>query len=122
MRRVTVLAAVTVALITVSAHAASSSKPQPPSPAAPAADAKGAGWKAGEVNAPPSATDPAYAAFDIGHYMEAKKLAEEAAAKGDAAANTMLGQLYEQGLGVPQDFNKAAEWYTKGAAAGDTDF
>jgi TPR repeat protein len=27
--------------------------------------------------------------------------------------------LYEEGHGVPQDYQKALEWYEKGAAAGD---
>jgi TPR repeat protein len=79
------------------------------------------GWKTGEMKTPPAVNDPAYAAFDAGRYLEAEKLAKEAAAKGSKTAPTLLGQLYEKGLGVPQDFNKAAEWYAKGAALGDVD-
>jgi uncharacterized protein len=67
----------------------------------------------------PLTPDPIYAAFDAGKYNEARTLAEEAAAKGDGPAHTLLGQIYEQGLGVPLDFQKAAEWYAKGAAIGD---
>jgi TPR repeat protein len=81
--------------------------------------------KAGpEVSAPFSAkvapaTDPAYAAFDEGLYMKALKLAEEAAARGEPEAHTLIGQIFENGLGVAKDEIKAAEWYAKGAALGD---
>ncbi len=80
------------------------------------------GWKPSEAAAAdvaPGTADPIYGAFDSGRYGEARTLAEEAAAKGDAPAHTLLGQMFEQGLGVPQDFSKAAEWYAKGAALGD---
>ena len=82
------------------------------------------GWKPTEVapaesQIPPLVADPIYAAFDEGRYQEAKNLAEAAAAQGDGPAHTLLGQMYEQGLGVPQDYAKAAEWYVKGAALGD---
>lgn len=78
-------------------------------------------WAANEVDSPSGPADPAYAAFDAGRYMEARKLAETAAAKGNGPSYTMLGQLYEQGLGVPQDLSKAADYYAKGAALGDVD-
>ena len=51
----------------------------------------------------PLTPDPVYNAFDTGKYGEARKLAEEAADKGDGPAHTLLGQMYEQGLGVPLD-------------------
>jgi TPR repeat protein len=81
------------------------------------------GWKPSEAKPieteAPLVPDPIYGAFDAGKYGEAKKLAEEAAAKGDGPAHTLLGQIYEQGLGVPQDLAKAAEEYAKGASLGD---
>ena len=78
------------------------------------------GWGAGqvEVTAPGSAQDPAYAAFEKRRYMEAKKLAEKIAEK-DGPSNVLLGMIYEQGLGVPQDQTKAAEIYLRGAQLGD---
>ncbi len=76
-------------------------------------------WAANQVDASAVADDPAYAAFDVGRYLEARKLAEAAAAKGDGPSYTMLGQLYEQGLGVPKSLSKAADYYAKGAALGD---
>jgi TPR repeat protein len=63
--------------------------------------------------------DPAYAAFEKRNYALARKLAEEGAARGEPSAHTLLGQIYEQGLGVPQDYAKAADWYMKGAVLGD---
>lgn len=63
--------------------------------------------------------DPAYAAFDANCYVRARELAEAAVAKNNGPAHTLLGQIYEQGLSVPQDYNKAAEWYAKGAKLGD---
>ena len=39
--------------------------------------------------------------------------------KTDAAAMTLLGELYNQGLGVPASPAKAAEWYRLAAARGD---
>jgi uncharacterized protein len=81
------------------------------------------GWKPTEVHLPqteaPPAGDPIYGAFDAGRYQEAQTLAEAAAANGDGPAHTLLGQMYEQGLGVPLDLVKAAQWYAKGAALGD---
>jgi TPR repeat protein len=41
------------------------------------------------------------------------------AAQGDADAQYTLGTLYEFGIGVPQDYTKAREWYEKAAAQGN---
>ena len=41
------------------------------------------------------------------------------AAQGDARAQVYLGALYAEGLGVPQDFAIAREWYEKAAAQGN---
>jgi len=41
------------------------------------------------------------------------------AAQGYTEAQTTLGQLYDNGLGVPQDYAKAAQWYEKAAVRGD---
>jgi TPR repeat protein len=65
------------------------------------------------------AVDPARAALERRDFARAKMLAEEAAARGEPSANSLLGQLYEQGLGVRRDYGKAVEWYAKGAALGD---
>jgi len=63
--------------------------------------------------------EDAYLAFDQGKYLTALKLAEAAAAKGDAAAHTLIGRIYSEGHGVRQDHQVAAQWYTRGAELGD---
>ena len=82
---------------------------QPPPPKA--------GWTTSE--APTAINDPAYAAYDAGDYALAMRLATEAAARGEHQADTLIGDMYEQALGVKQDYMKAAEWFTKAAVAGD---
>ncbi len=63
--------------------------------------------------------DPVFAAFQRGLWVRAFKLAIPRAEAGDTAAMTMLGNLYETGLGVKIDQAKAAEWYGLGAVRGD---
>jgi hypothetical protein len=43
----------------------------------------------------------------------------EAANKGDATAQYILGNMYEIGLDVPQDYVEAVKWYRKSAEQGD---
>ena len=43
------------------------------------------------------------------------------AQKGNAIAQFILGFMYENGEGVPQDYKKAEKWYHKAAEQGDTD-
>ena len=45
------------------------------------------------------------------YYKKAFKLFEVAAKKGDAEAKYQLGQMYEEGLGVEQNFKEALKWY-----------
>ncbi len=66
-----------------------------------------------------AAPDPAYDAFVQGNYLTALEEAKDAAAKGDPAAHTLIGELYASGLGVPQDHKTAAGWYEKAANLGD---
>ena len=40
------------------------------------------------------------------------------ASQGDVKAQVNLGELYSKGEGVPQDYEKAAQWYEKAAAQG----
>jgi TPR repeat protein len=64
--------------------------------------------------------DSAYGAFQRGLYLtafhEATKRIDE---KNDPKAMTLLGELYADGLGVPNDDKKAEEWYRLAAARGD---
>ena len=63
--------------------------------------------------------DAAYDAFDQGRYLTALDLAQKAAATGDAQAHTLIGRLYQDGLGVPVDLVVAAQWYRRAAELGD---
>ena len=47
----------------------------------------------------------------------AKELRKSAEA-GDASAQFRLGQLYDEGTGVPQDYGQAMEWFEKAAKQG----
>jgi uncharacterized protein len=44
----------------------------------------------------------------------------EGASRGDAESQTKLGFLYDNGLGVPQDYAKARQWYEQAAAQGES--
>lgn len=51
---------------------------------------------------------------------KAKKMFEDAAAKGFAAANRLLGAIYENGMGgTAKNLEKAVEYYTKAANGND---
>jgi TPR repeat protein len=65
--------------------------------------------------------DTAYAAYQTGHYRRAlaEALKRIEADSSDAAAMTLVGELYRQGLGVPQDRTIATEWYERASARGD---
>jgi TPR repeat protein len=67
-----------------------------------------------------AAESPSYTAYAQGRSLTALKLAEEEAAKGSKEAYTLMGEIYSEGLGVAQDFNKAADAYAKAADLGDS--
>ena len=85
----------------------------------------GFGGTVGEPSLIPTLPDPdadlAYGAYQRGLYLTALREASRRAESNqrDGAAMTLLGELYAQGLGVRQDFAKAAEWYRLGDAVGD---
>jgi TPR repeat protein len=65
--------------------------------------------------------DLAFGAYQSGFYLTAFR---EATARierdaNDAAAMTLLAELYNQGLGIHQSPTKAAEWYALAAKRGD---
>jgi TPR repeat protein len=76
----------------------------------------------GTAPAVASAEEPdiGYGAYQRGYYIaafrEATKRVEE---KSDPKSMTLLGELYSDGLGVPNDDKKAAEWYRLAASHGD---
>jgi TPR repeat protein len=76
------------------------------------------------VNDPSNATPgevqtAAYSAFEEGKYLTALSLAQDAAARGDAQAYTLIGRIYSEGTGVSRDEAKAAEAYGRAADLGD---
>lgn len=46
---------------------------------------------------------------------------QRSANQGDSDAQFKLAVMYNDGTGVPQNYTKAAEWYTKAANQGDSD-
>lgn len=75
----------------------------------------------GPIMVEPSGDDAAYIAFDQGQYLTALQLAESAAERNVPQALTLMGRIYERGLGVPIDALKAARLYRRGAELGDTE-
>lgn len=60
-----------------------------------------------------------FAAYEQGDYQQAFVLLEPLAEKGDAEAQTTLGNMYYLGLGVSEDETEAAQWFEKAAQQGD---
>ena len=58
-------------------------------------------------------------AYSRGDYMTAYQLITPEAEKGDAVAQFILGFMYDEGKGVPQDDAEAAKWYRKAAKQGN---
>ncbi|UZF90209.1 tetratricopeptide repeat protein [Bosea sp. NBC_00550] len=65
--------------------------------------------------------DNAYGAYQAGHYRRAlsEALKRIETDSSDAAAMTLVGELYRQGLGIPPDQMVATEWYERAEARGD---
>ncbi|PYE41893.1 hypothetical protein DFI02_10821 [Rhizobium sp. PP-F2F-G20b] len=63
--------------------------------------------------------DDAYGAFQRGYYLTAMELALPRAQLGDASAQTLVAEIFAQGLGVPRKPKDAAFWYGQAAASGD---
>lgn len=54
-------------------------------------------------------------------YAKALEYFQVAANRGHSNSQVNLGFMYDQGMGVPQDYSEAAKWYLKAAAQGDED-
>ena len=61
----------------------------------------------------------AYSAYQRGYYLTAFDLATKLVANGERSAMTLLGELYLNGQGVPQDIKQAASWFELAAEQGD---
>lgn len=53
--------------------------------------------------------------FDPADLASVRKAAE----KGEPSAQFLMGNAYQKGQGVPQNFMEAAFWYRRGAAQGN---
>jgi hypothetical protein len=56
-----------------------------------------------------------YVAFDRADYATSLKVWLPKAQEGDAEAQTLVGEIYEKGLGIQPDYQAAAVWYQKAA-------
>ncbi len=63
--------------------------------------------------------DYAFGAYQRGYYLTALQLALPRAETGDPAAQTLIAELYWNGLGVARDRKKAVDWYKFAADAGN---
>ena len=61
----------------------------------------------------------AEAAYKKRNYKVAIKEFQQLAAQGNASAQSWLGDAYEYGKGVPQDYTQAMAWYRQAAEQGD---
>lgn len=63
--------------------------------------------------------DDAMAAYGRGDFAQAADLLQSIAEKGNSTAQFNLGQMYEQGEGVDQNYQKAVKWYQRSASVGN---
>lgn len=66
-----------------------------------------------------AAFDHGLTLYDRGSYTEAAEAFTKAANEGSSLGQVWLGLQYEEGQGVPKDFNKAASLYRQAADQGD---
>ena len=65
--------------------------------------------------------DDGMAAAKRGNYVAAYDIWQTLAERGDTRAQYNIGVLYDQGLGVPQNFAEATRWYRLAAERGHVD-
>jgi TPR repeat protein len=71
---------------------------------------------AASVGAAP--VDDAVAAFNRSDFPVALRLLRPFAEQGDPRAQVFLGQMYDFGRGVPQDYTETFKWYRRAADQG----
>jgi TPR repeat protein len=69
----------------------------------------------------PSITGQAMALIRQHKFGEARVLLLNAAEKGEAESQALLGQIYNAGWGVPVDYEQAFKWWSRATAGGSTD-
>jgi len=73
----------------------------------------------GSVTAQGADFDEGSEAFQRGDYATALRIFRQLAAQGNASSQTMMGAMYSEGLGVPQDYGEALKWSRNAADQGD---
>ena len=63
--------------------------------------------------------DDAYGAFQRGYFLTALALALPRAENNDAAAQTLIAEIYAKGLGVAENLAQASGWYALASKNGD---
>ena len=58
-------------------------------------------------------------AYNRGDFALAARLLRSLAEQGNAVAQNNLGLMYDQGTGVPKDYQEAVKWYRLAAEQGD---
>lgn len=92
--------------------------PFAPGPSSPASPLLPAPTLRGAPSELPATSDAAFGAYQRGYYLSALRIAEPLAHLGDAAAQTLMGELYLRGLGVKRNDEEAARWYRLASEAG----
>ena len=59
-----------------------------------------------------------YVSYDRSDLRTSLRIWLDQAKTGDAQAQTYVGEIFEKGLGVPPDYDAAAQWYQKAAEQG----
>lgn len=72
-----------------------------------------------DIFGPRLRVDPAFGAFQRGFFLTALGLALPRAESGDAAAQTLIGEIYAKGLGVAENLPRASGWYALASKNGD---
>jgi TPR repeat protein len=72
-----------------------------------------------DVFGPRVPRDEAYGAFQRGYFLTALSLALPRAEKNDAAAQTLIAEIYAKGLGVAENLAQASGWYALASRNGD---
>ena len=72
-----------------------------------------------DIFGPRVKADAAYGAYQRGEYLTALALALPRAQQDDAAAQTLIGEIYSKGLGVGEDDGRAAGWFEIASRHGD---
>jgi hypothetical protein len=75
---------------------------------------------AGATDAKAQSLGQGASAFRRQDYVTASRIFIPLAERGNAAAQSYLGFLFETGRGVPQNYTEAAMWYRRAAEQGDS--